>query len=152
MADLVNTLRHVFLQHGSYMFFIWQLVLVGDGGTGKTTFVKRHLTGEFEKRYVGKSSQCVTRPIIQYIVRFLARLHKVQKSYCSHHGRTRSRSRSRSTLLKFSSSVGRSKPPLVLTGGFNRLKPPWSILPNVVNSGQYSPKWSILVRVVNLKF
>ena len=26
---------------------------------------------------------------------FLARLHEVQKSYCSHHGRTRSRSRSR---------------------------------------------------------
>ena len=24
-------------------------VLVGDGGTGKTTFMKRHLTGEFEK-------------------------------------------------------------------------------------------------------
>ena len=29
---------------------------------------------------------------------FLARLHEVQKSYCSHPGRTRSRSRSRSTL------------------------------------------------------
>ena len=23
---------------------------------GKTTFVKRHLTGEFEKKYVGKAS------------------------------------------------------------------------------------------------
>ena len=29
-----------------------QLILVGDGGVGKTTFVKRHLTGEFEKKYV----------------------------------------------------------------------------------------------------
>jgi GTP-binding nuclear protein Ran len=26
--------------------------LVGDGGVGKTTFVKRHRTGEFEKKYV----------------------------------------------------------------------------------------------------
>ena len=30
----------------------FKLLLVGDGGVGKTTFVKRHLTGEFEKRYV----------------------------------------------------------------------------------------------------
>lgn len=27
-------------------------MLIGDGGVGKTTFVKRHLTGEFEKKYV----------------------------------------------------------------------------------------------------
>merc|ERR1719409_1103770 len=29
----------------------FKLVLVGDGGVGKTTFVKRHATGEFEKQY-----------------------------------------------------------------------------------------------------
>eukprot|EP01096_Ripella_sp_DP13-Kostka_P004526 TRINITY_DN16859_c0_g1_i1.p1 TRINITY_DN16859_c0_g1~~TRINITY_DN16859_c0_g1_i1.p1 ORF type:complete len:244 (+),score=129.21 TRINITY_DN16859_c0_g1_i1:102-734(+) len=30
----------------------FKLVLVGDGGVGKTTFVKRHITGEFEKQYI----------------------------------------------------------------------------------------------------
>jgi len=30
----------------------FKLIRVGDGGVGKTTFVKRHLTGEFEKKYV----------------------------------------------------------------------------------------------------
>jgi GTP-binding nuclear protein Ran len=29
-----------------------KLILVGDGGVGKTTFVKRHVTGEFEKKYI----------------------------------------------------------------------------------------------------
>ena len=36
---------------------------------------------------------------------FLARLHEVQKSYCSPPGRTRSRYCSRHTLLKFSRSL-----------------------------------------------
>ncbi len=30
----------------------FKLVLVGDGGVGKTTFVTRHKTGEFKKQYV----------------------------------------------------------------------------------------------------
>jgi GTP-binding nuclear protein Ran len=30
----------------------FKLLLVGDGGVGKTTFVKRHLTGEYEKKYI----------------------------------------------------------------------------------------------------
>jgi len=30
----------------------FKVILVGDGGVGKTTFVKRHQTGEFEKKYV----------------------------------------------------------------------------------------------------
>ena len=30
----------------------FKCILVGDGGVGKTTFVKRHQTGEFEKKYI----------------------------------------------------------------------------------------------------
>merc|ERR550519_2330349 len=30
----------------------FKLILVGDGGVGKTTFVKRHKSGEFEKKYI----------------------------------------------------------------------------------------------------
>lgn len=30
----------------------FKLVLVGDGAVGKTSLVKRHLTGEFQRKYV----------------------------------------------------------------------------------------------------
>ena len=30
----------------------YKLILVGDGGVGKTAFVTRHLIGEFEKKYI----------------------------------------------------------------------------------------------------
>lgn len=30
----------------------FKLLLVGDGGVGKTSFVKRHRTGEFQKQYI----------------------------------------------------------------------------------------------------
>ncbi len=40
------------LQIGMDCVAVFKLILVGDGGTGKTTFIKRHLTGEFEKRYI----------------------------------------------------------------------------------------------------
>lgn len=39
-------------QQGAQPVAEYKLVLVGDGGVGKTTFVKRHLTGEFEKKYI----------------------------------------------------------------------------------------------------
>ena len=34
------------------MSISFKLVIIGDGGVGKTTFVKRHITGEYEKRYI----------------------------------------------------------------------------------------------------
>ena len=45
--------------------------------------------------------------------------------------------------MRICNKVGRSKPPLVLTSSFNRLKPPWSICQKVVNTGQYKSEWSI---------
>jgi GTP-binding nuclear protein Ran len=40
------------LQASSVQAPRFKVVIVGSGGTGKTTFVKRHRTGEFEKKYV----------------------------------------------------------------------------------------------------
>ena len=47
------------------------------------------------------------------------------------------------TFLNAEHKAGLSKPPLVLTSGFNRLKPSWSICQKVVNTGQYESVWSI---------
>ena len=46
-------------------------------------------------------------------------------------------------ILVTKNKVGWSKPPLVLTSGFNRLKPPQSICQKVVNTGKYESEWSI---------
>ena len=46
-------------------------------------------------------------------------------------------------FIKPCNKVGRSKPPPVLTSGFNRLKPSRSICQKVVNTGQYESEWSI---------
>ena len=37
----------------------FKLILVGDGGVGKTTFVKRHRTGEFEKESPDTNNDCL---------------------------------------------------------------------------------------------
>ncbi len=49
--------------------------MCGDGGVGKTTFVKRHLTGEFEKKYIATLGVevhpmefCTTRGKIRFMV------------------------------------------------------------------------------------
>ena len=45
------------------MAFNFKIILVGDGGVGKSSFVKKHRTGEFEKKYIatqGVDVSCLT--------------------------------------------------------------------------------------------
>jgi GTPase SAR1 family protein len=44
----------------------FKLVLVGDGGTCKTTSVKRHVTVEFEKRYECKAPSPVSLGCVNF--------------------------------------------------------------------------------------
>ena len=37
----------------------YKIVLVGNGGVGKTTFIKRHITGEFERNYEPTKGCCI---------------------------------------------------------------------------------------------
>jgi len=49
-------------------------LLVGDGGVGKTTFIKRHLTGEFEKQYVATMGAEV-HPLVFHTTRGLVKFN-----------------------------------------------------------------------------
>ncbi|KAF3655356.1 GTP-binding nuclear protein Ran2, partial [Capsicum annuum] len=53
LFKLINLLCFFFYQHGSTRPTNCRLskLQTRNGGTGKTTFVKRHITGEFEKKY-----------------------------------------------------------------------------------------------------
>ena len=46
----------------------FKLVLIGDGGVGKTTFTKRHITGDFQKPYIPTQGADVS-PIDFYTTR-----------------------------------------------------------------------------------
>lgn len=37
----------------------FKILLIGDEGTGKTTFLKRHLTGEFETKYIATKADAL---------------------------------------------------------------------------------------------
>ena len=47
-----NKLRFIEMENSNAYIHEFKLVFVGDGGVGKTTFVKRHKTGEYEKKYI----------------------------------------------------------------------------------------------------
>ena len=53
LLSFSNTLAHYCYSYSQAQVPTFKCVLIGDGAVGKTTFVKRHLTGEFEKKYIG---------------------------------------------------------------------------------------------------
>jgi len=62
----------------------FKLILIGDGGVGKTTFVKRHLSGEFEKKYIATLGVevhpmefCTSRGKIKFMVWYTAGQEKL---------------------------------------------------------------------------
>jgi len=46
----------------------FKVLLVGDGATGKTTFIKRHVSGEFERKYIPSVGAEVS-PLLFYTTR-----------------------------------------------------------------------------------
>jgi len=50
----------------------FKLVILGDGGVGKTTFIRKHITGEFEPAY--KANQGVQISPI----RFSTKIHEIK--------------------------------------------------------------------------
>jgi len=52
----------------------FKLILLGDGGTGKTTLMKRHITGEFQKTYLPTMGVEV-RPLLFHTTRGLYRFN-----------------------------------------------------------------------------
>ena len=50
MIFIILLLLYKMTQQGNIPQF--KIVMLGDGGVGKTTYIKRHITGEFENRYL----------------------------------------------------------------------------------------------------
>lgn len=56
----------IYLQHATQdVTPEFKLVLIGDGGVGKTTFVKMHTSGEFERKYVATIGVTITSLTLQ---------------------------------------------------------------------------------------
>jgi len=68
----------------------FRCVLVGEGHVGKTTFLKRHLTGEFERKYLN-TLEAQAYPLIFHTTRGPIRFQ--MWDYCANAGRKNFRRR-----------------------------------------------------------